>query len=548
MGGDNMSDGYVTMSDIAKKTGISRKVCMERWHAICSQYELNEKLFLKPMTQVNQIGLFKPHDGIGNTEELLMMLIQEWGNKPFASTVNQINDEEYPELIDRHSSKQGEPKELEKYYNFLEGLLKHVDHMHDEKVFHYIQSSDAYRRAYFDIKSKPLIRKKFEQVLVAANDLSGDRLKDLDLIISDQLDKLLVAVYGLKQEQQANPKRTLDDFKSKRSAESLDTEIATALNYSVNLDYMRRIDAIKNSDSEDNAYLVNILVKKMSEPEMNRLTSAKEINFIWKRYEPEIETGLEINADDYKRESRQSASDIPSTLDLVKWLLAPTTIKNDNLYLDGFNDFDKLIDKNNGLRSENTNDWFAKNEEVVRRCYQEMLDFIDTLPKDSEVREDAREIQLRFVNLLRNLLGINRQPEFVYGDSLIHLLELSGMQPYKLYPVNVDIDGRQPRIITEYLQSIYQSIDAFLQIGHLNWVQEIQVGIKGALKVILIFFDQLSKGKLLKIREGRTASLQAYVQQRKMWSATVNSKIPDYMVKSLNDVEISGIAIDRHKN
>lgn len=45
MGGDNMSDGYVTMSDIAKKTGISRKVCMERWHAICSQYELNEKLF-----------------------------------------------------------------------------------------------------------------------------------------------------------------------------------------------------------------------------------------------------------------------------------------------------------------------------------------------------------------------------------------------------------------------------------------------------------------------------------------------------------------------
>lgn len=267
------------------------------------------------MTQVNQIGLFKPHDGIGNTEELLMMLIQEWGNKPFASTVNQINDEEYPELIDRHSSKQGEPKELEKYYNFLEGLLKHVDHMHDEKVFHYIQSSDAYRRAYFDIKSKPLIRKKFEQVLVAANDLSGDRLKDLDLIISDQLDKLLVAVYGLKQEQQANPKRTLDDFKSKRSAESLDTEIATALNYSVNLDYMRRIDAIKNSDSEDNAYLVNILVKKMSEPEMNRLTSAKEINFIWKRYEPEIETGLEINADDYK----EKVDSLRRTF-LVRWI------------------------------------------------------------------------------------------------------------------------------------------------------------------------------------------------------------------------------------
>ncbi|MCG0571959.1 hypothetical protein IMAU20009_02895 [Lactiplantibacillus plantarum] len=31
---------------------------MDRWRAICTQYELNQKLFLKSMQDDNQISLF----------------------------------------------------------------------------------------------------------------------------------------------------------------------------------------------------------------------------------------------------------------------------------------------------------------------------------------------------------------------------------------------------------------------------------------------------------------------------------------------------------
>ncbi|ALG25796.1 hypothetical protein [Lactiplantibacillus plantarum] len=47
---------------------------------------------------------FKPQNGVGNTEELLMMLIQEWGNKSFATSINQIADENQVKYGDKHSS------------------------------------------------------------------------------------------------------------------------------------------------------------------------------------------------------------------------------------------------------------------------------------------------------------------------------------------------------------------------------------------------------------------------------------------------------------